>query len=83
VFRFKEQQNLPGTTHEHPNWQRKLPLTVEEMAASPEGEEVALRLRGRARDRWSLASPAPPPNPQMGPGKAEPVGSDFPGRNKH
>ena len=50
VFRFKEQQNLPGTTHEHPNWQRKLPLTLEEMAASPEGEEVALRLRGRARD---------------------------------
>src|SRR5690606_18446017 len=27
-----EQCNLPGTVDEHPNWRRKLPLTIEELA---------------------------------------------------
>ncbi|MGQ0652853.1 MAG: malto-oligosyltrehalose synthase [Betaproteobacteria bacterium] len=29
VFDLVEQANLPGTTGEHPNWRRKLPLTLE------------------------------------------------------
>ena len=28
-----EQVNIPGTVHEHPNWRRKLPLRVEDLAA--------------------------------------------------
>lgn len=28
-----EAQNLPGTINEHPNWRRRLPLAVEEMAS--------------------------------------------------
>jgi 4-alpha-glucanotransferase len=44
VFGFVEQQNLPGTTSEHPNWRLRLPLTLEEMAQSPEPARVAARL---------------------------------------
>ena len=29
VFGMREQMNLPGTTSEHPNWRRKLPLALE------------------------------------------------------
>jgi 4-alpha-glucanotransferase len=44
VFGLTEQQNLPGTTDEHPNWRLRLPLTLEEMAQSPEPARVAARL---------------------------------------
>jgi 4-alpha-glucanotransferase len=30
-----EQVNLPGTVDEHPNWRRKLRLTLEEILADP------------------------------------------------
>jgi len=30
-----EQPNLPGTLHEHPNWQRKLPCCVDELLEDP------------------------------------------------
>lgn len=36
-----EQVNLPGTVHEHPNWQRKLPIALEEL------DTVARRLSSR------------------------------------
>jgi 4-alpha-glucanotransferase len=29
-----DQPNIPGTTNEHPNWRRKLPLAVEDIAAA-------------------------------------------------
>ena len=45
VFSFPEQQNLPGTTDEHPNWRRKLPLTLEEMQAGPEPTRLAAKLK--------------------------------------
>ncbi|MCX8034430.1 MAG: 4-alpha-glucanotransferase [Thermodesulfovibrio sp.] len=32
---IEEQTNLPGTTLEYPNWQRKLPITLEEFLNSP------------------------------------------------
>jgi 4-alpha-glucanotransferase len=33
VFGAVEQANLPGTTFEHPNWRRKLPVALEQVAA--------------------------------------------------
>ncbi len=30
-----EQQNLPGSTHQYPNWRRKMKYSVEEMETSP------------------------------------------------
>jgi 4-alpha-glucanotransferase len=50
IFGAPEQQNLPGTKKEHPNWRIKLPLTLDRMAGSPEPARLAARLneaRGR------------------------------------
>ena len=35
VLGVREQANLPGTTEEHPNWRRKLPLELERIADDP------------------------------------------------
>ncbi|HVB46920.1 MAG TPA: malto-oligosyltrehalose synthase [Burkholderiales bacterium] len=43
-----EQANLPGTVDEHPNWRRKLPVELEDMAEDARIASVALRL-ARAR----------------------------------
>jgi 4-alpha-glucanotransferase len=44
VFGVPEQQNLPGTQTEHPNWRVKLPLTLEQMEQAPEPARLAARL---------------------------------------
>ena len=44
IFGVPEQQNLPGTRKEHPNWRVKLPLTLEAMEQSPEPARLAARL---------------------------------------
>jgi 4-alpha-glucanotransferase len=28
-----DQPNIPGTVNEHPNWRRRLPLAIDEIAA--------------------------------------------------
>jgi (1->4)-alpha-D-glucan 1-alpha-D-glucosylmutase len=35
VLGVREQANLPGTTTQYPNWKRKLPLALEEIAGDP------------------------------------------------
>ncbi|MDP3182883.1 MAG: 4-alpha-glucanotransferase [Desulfobaccales bacterium] len=50
VFGLTEQQNLPGTRKEHPNWRLKLPLTLKQMRQAPQPAQLAARLnryRGR------------------------------------
>jgi 4-alpha-glucanotransferase len=44
IFGVAEQQNLPGTKDEHPNWRLKMPLTLEEMIHDPEPARLAARL---------------------------------------
>ena len=44
VFGLSEQQNFPGTVREHPNWRRRIPLTLEEMAQAPEPKSLAEQL---------------------------------------
>jgi 4-alpha-glucanotransferase len=44
VFGAPEQQNLPGTRQEHPNWRIKLPLTLDQMEQSPAPARLAARL---------------------------------------
>ncbi|OFZ87843.1 MAG: 4-alpha-glucanotransferase, partial [Betaproteobacteria bacterium RBG_16_66_20] len=50
-----EQANMPGTTLEYPNWRRKLPETLERLAASARVGALAARLaalrRPPSRDR--------------------------------
>ena len=45
------QQNVPGTTWQHPNWRRKMRFTVEQLRSDPE----ALALTGVFRD-WIIQS---------------------------
>ena len=42
-----DQPNVPGTVDEHPNWRRRLPLYVDEIAASAD----MARLRKATRER--------------------------------
>ncbi|MCX7893075.1 MAG: 4-alpha-glucanotransferase [Burkholderiales bacterium] len=54
VFGAREQANLPGTTHEHPNWCRKLEVPLEQWRSHPALAALAERLfdeRGAAAAR--------------------------------
>jgi (1->4)-alpha-D-glucan 1-alpha-D-glucosylmutase len=56
-----DQPNLPGTTEEHPNWKRKLPLELERMPADPRFLALTEALRGaRPRTRAAEKRSAPP-----------------------
>jgi (1->4)-alpha-D-glucan 1-alpha-D-glucosylmutase len=41
VLGLTDQVNMPATTTEHPNWRRKLPLTIEEILASEQLASIA------------------------------------------
>ncbi len=60
---LEDQANLPGTVNEHPNWRRKLPVTLEAMAAD---ERVASLARRVAQLRPRIA-----PAAQAGRGRAQ------------
>ena len=49
-----EQQNLPGTIDEHPNWRRRYPVAVEALAADP-GLAAIARVVDRPRKRTTVA----------------------------
>jgi 4-alpha-glucanotransferase len=40
LFREKDQQNLPGTTVEYPNWSVKMKYTVEQLSSDPEARAL-------------------------------------------
>src|SRR6266850_44577 len=44
-----EQANLPGTTDEHPNWRRRLPLDLDEIIDGAWSRVAALATEGRRR----------------------------------
>jgi 4-alpha-glucanotransferase len=41
-----EQQNLPGTTWQYPNWKRKMRFSLEELEGSPRAADFARMFRG-------------------------------------
>lgn len=45
LLKQAEQQNLPGSTEEYPNWRRKMKCTVEELWTSEEVQNFALMFR--------------------------------------
>jgi 4-alpha-glucanotransferase len=47
-----DQPNIPGTVNEHPNWRRRLPVPIEEMASAVDA--VALRAATRERSRAAV-----------------------------
>ena len=54
-----DQANLPGTTGEHPNWRRKLPATLEEIAASARVRGLAAAVRAQRPRPLPRAGAAP------------------------
>lgn len=46
VFKETEQQNLPGTTSEYPNWRRKMRYSIEELSTNEFARNCALMFRG-------------------------------------
>ncbi|HEY4636797.1 MAG TPA: 4-alpha-glucanotransferase, partial [Burkholderiales bacterium] len=54
-----EQANMPGTTTEHPNWMRRLPETLEAIAANGRVLSLAAAL-ARERPHPALRAAAPP-----------------------
>ena len=46
LLKETEQQNLPGSTAEYPNWRRKMKCTVEELWESPEVQAFTRMFRG-------------------------------------
>jgi len=49
VLRVRDQVNIPGTTTEHPNWRRKLPLPLEELENHAGLRRVAEAFAGGGR----------------------------------
>jgi len=45
VLGLRDQINVPGTVDQHPNWCRKLPVTVEELRRDARFERLAVQLR--------------------------------------
>jgi 4-alpha-glucanotransferase len=50
ILGVSEQVNIPGTVAQHPNWQRKLPIPLEDWDSQPVFTEIAevFRRAGRA-----------------------------------
>ena len=49
-----DQPNIPGTVNEHPNWRRRLPLAIDEIASAIDVAALKLATRERTR-QWSDA----------------------------
>jgi len=49
VFDMADQVNIPGTVCEHPNWRRRLPVSLEDFAADARLSAIAEALRGEGR----------------------------------
>jgi 4-alpha-glucanotransferase len=58
LLKQAEQQNLPGSTVEYPNWRRKMKCTVEELWTSTEIRDFALMFRSWL-DRTGRLNPPP------------------------
>ena len=56
-----EQQNLPGTTYQYPNWRRKMKCTVEELWSSSEVQAFTKMFRSWL-DRTGRLNAAPAPD---------------------
>ncbi|HKU70108.1 MAG TPA: 4-alpha-glucanotransferase, partial [Burkholderiales bacterium] len=57
VFGIADQTNLPGSTEEHPNWRRKLPIPLERMQEDARMTSLAATL---SRERPRTAASEPP-----------------------
>ena len=49
ILGLADQVNLPGTTHEHPNWRRRLPVALEDLKNQPALSATADIMRSAGR----------------------------------
>jgi len=49
ILGLRDQVNLPGTTHEHPNWRQRLPVALEELRDQPALSATADIMRSAGR----------------------------------
>ncbi|MGA9435280.1 MAG: 4-alpha-glucanotransferase [Roseobacter sp.] len=49
ILLVKEAQNLPGTVDEHPNWRRRTPLPITDIAKHPDLKKTAAIMAGAGR----------------------------------
>lgn len=59
LLKQAEQQNLPGSTAEYPNWRRKMKCTVEDLWTSGEIRDFALMFRSWLDRTGRLNTPGP------------------------
>ena len=50
ILGIRDQVNLPGTTHEHPNWRHRLPVSLEELKNHAALRSTADCMRSAGRD---------------------------------
>jgi 4-alpha-glucanotransferase len=49
VLDMLDQPNLPGTTHEYPNWQQRLPVSIDGIIHDPRLQEAAEIMKNNRR----------------------------------
>jgi 4-alpha-glucanotransferase len=51
LLELREQPNIPGTVDEHPNWRRRMPLCIDEIASQVDVEGLKAATRERRRKK--------------------------------
>jgi 4-alpha-glucanotransferase len=46
LFKDPDQQNLPGSTEQYPNWRHKMRFSLEELRTDPFARDCTAMLRG-------------------------------------
>ena len=46
LFKDTDQQNLPGTTEQYPNWRHKMRYTVDELGTDPQAQACTRMFHG-------------------------------------
>jgi 4-alpha-glucanotransferase len=54
IFLDVRQQNIPGTTWEHPNWVTKMLYTVDELRSDPVAVRLCRKFRGLVEESGRL-----------------------------
>jgi 4-alpha-glucanotransferase len=47
ILGLLDQPNIPGTVDEHPNWRRRLPQAIDEIAAAIDSSALKTAMHGR------------------------------------
>jgi 4-alpha-glucanotransferase len=57
LFKDKDQQNLPGSTHQYPNWRHKMRFTLEQLRTSRDAKDCVAMFRSWLERTGRMNSP--------------------------